>query len=406
MWILSGVKSWRKSTKSRDMDEERVEWSDLPKELLPTIGKSLDTRIDIVRFRSVCNSWRSSIDPSNNSPRFPLKFPNPYSSTSATQAQAPAYLCESTIYRLQRLNPSSTSSSNKAWLVKVEQDSNSGGKLRFFDPISNRRTRYPNKTLNLLDFRVIELTKAYTLRYKVRAGFTTSTNEIEQVLSVRDSSIPCVTKVVVFPNSPWTNVNDSAVFVIFGVGTLGFAKSGAESLTVVDDNGFEYDDIIVYKGQFYVIDTLGNVLWIDNSSLKLVPFLPPLCGLGSQKHLVESCGALYVVDRYFKKKRRRRRRVEHNNWYVRDCEGPKVVDFKVYKLDEEWGRWELEKSLGDRAFVLAGKKPNLGFGPFWVSNVQDGNASPLIISKETPNPFIGAGKLDCYGTWHGQSMVL
>ena len=329
------------------MDEERVEWSDLPKELLPTIGKSLDTRIDIVRFRSVCNSWRSSI-PSNNSPRFPLKFPNPYLPTSATQAQAPAYLCESTIYRIQRLNPST--SSNKAWLVKVEQDSNSGGKLRFFDPISNRRTRYPNKTLNLLDFRVIELTKAYMLRYKVRAGSTTSTNEIEQVLSVRDSSILRVTKVVMFPNSPWTNVNDSAVFVIFGAGILGFAKSGAESLTVVDDNDVvEYDDIIVYKGQFYVIDTLGNVSWIDNSSLKLVPFLPPLCGLGGQKHLVESCGALYVVDRYFNKERRR---VEHTNRYVRDCDGPKVVDFKVYKLDEEWGRWELEKSLGDQALVL------------------------------------------------------
>ena len=98
-----------------------------------------------------------------------------------------------------------------------------------------------------------------------------------------------------------------------------------------------------------MIDTLGNVSWIDNSSLKLVPFLPPLCGLGSQKHLVESCGALYVVDRYFNKERRR---VEHTNWYVRDCDGPKVVDFKVYKLDEEWGRWELEKSLGDRALVL------------------------------------------------------
>ena len=329
------------------MDEERVEWSDLPKELLPTIGKSLDTRIDIVRFRSVCNSWRSSI-PCNNSPRFPLKFPNPYLPTSATQAQAPAYLCESTIYRIQRLNPST--SSNKAWLVKVEQDSNSGGKLRFFDPISNRRTRYPNKTLNLLDFRVIELTKAYTLRYKVRAGSTTSTNEIEQVVSVRDSSILCVTKVVMFPNSPWTNVNDSAVFVIFGAGILGFAKSGAESLTVVDDNDVvEYDDIIVYKGQFYVIDTLGNVSWIDNSSLKLVPYSPPLCGLGSQKHLVDSCGALYVVDRYFNKERRR---VEHTNRHFRDCDGPKVVDFKVYKLDEEWGRWELEKSLGDRAFVL------------------------------------------------------
>ena len=55
-----------------------------------------------------------------------------------------------------------------------------------------------------------------------------------------------------FPNSPWTNVNDSAVFVIFGAGKLCFAKSWARSLAVVDDNGFEYNDIAVYKGQFYV----------------------------------------------------------------------------------------------------------------------------------------------------------
>ena len=141
-----------------------------------------------------------------------------------------------------------------------------------------------------------------------------------------------------FPNSPWTNVNDSALFVIFSAGRLGFAKSGARSLTVIDDNSFEYDDIIVYKGQFYVIDTLGKILWIDNSSLKLVPFLPPLYALGSQKHLVDSCGALYIVDRYFNKERRR---VEHTNRYIRDCDGPKVVDFKVYKLDEKWvdGSW-------------------------------------------------------------------
>ena len=62
-------------------------------------------------------------------------------------------------------------------------------------------------------------------------------------------------------------VNYSALFVIFGAGRLGFAKFGARSLAVVDDNNFEYDDNTIYKGQFYVIDTLGNVSWINNSSL-------------------------------------------------------------------------------------------------------------------------------------------
>ncbi|KAM4129012.1 hypothetical protein ACJW30_02G212400 [Castanea mollissima] len=319
---------------------ERVEWSELPKELLPTIGKKLDTRIDIVRFRSVCSTWRSSIPLfRSNSPRFPLIFPSPL--------RTPAYLCQSTIYRLQSLNPSSTSS-NKAWLIKVEQDSNSGGKFRLFDPISNRRTRYPNKTLNLFDFRLVELTKAYTLRYQVKAS-SISTNEIEQVLSVCDISIFGVNKVVMFPDSPWTNVNASAAFAIFNDGKLGFAKSGDEELILVDRNSFDYDDIIVYKGQFYVINSLGIVSWIDHSSLKLVQFLPPLCGLGSQKHLVESCGALYVVDRYLD---RERRRVENDAFYMGGKDCAQSIGFKVYRFDEEWGRWELKESLGDRAFVL------------------------------------------------------
>ena len=49
-----------------------------------------------------------------------------------------------------------------------------------------------------------------------------------------------------FPNSPWTNVNDFVVVVIFSAGRLGFVKSGARSLAIVDDNNFEYDDICTF----------------------------------------------------------------------------------------------------------------------------------------------------------------
>ena len=137
-----------------------------------------------------------------------------------------------------------------------------------------------------------------------------------------------------FPNSPQTNVHASAAFVIFNDGKLGFAKSGDKKLILVDRNSFDYDDIIVYKGQFYVINSLGIVSWIDHSSLKLVQFLPPLCGLGSQKHLVESCGALYVVDGYLDKERRR---AENNVFYKRGGDCAELIGFKVYRFDEDWG---------------------------------------------------------------------
>jgi hypothetical protein len=159
-------------------------------------------------------------------------------------------------------------------------------------------------------------------------------------------SVYWVNKAVMIPSSAWTDADESAVFVIFDDGKLAFAKDGDEKWTLVGDASVEYDDIIVYKGQFYVVDRLGNVSWIKCSSLELVPFSPPLCGLGNQKHLVESCGALYVVDRYLD---RERGRIE--NYITQPC-FPKTVDFKVFKLDEEECGWVLLRSLGDRAFVL------------------------------------------------------
>uniref|UniRef100_A0A7N2MRV6 Uncharacterized protein n=1 Tax=Quercus lobata TaxID=97700 RepID=A0A7N2MRV6_QUELO len=178
------------------------------------------------------------------------------------------------------------------------------------------------------------MAKRFESHYPILFRGVNGTVAHEFIIDLRAFKVSQIILFLWIPNS--TNVNVSAIFVIFVAGRLGFAKYGARSLAIADDNSFEYDDVIVYKGQFYVIDTLVNVSWIDNSSLKLVPFLRPLCGLGSQKHLVESRGALYVVDRYFNKERRR---VEHTNRYVRDCDGPKVVDFKVYKLDEEWVVW-------------------------------------------------------------------
>ncbi|XP_059439454.1 putative F-box protein At1g65770 [Corylus avellana] len=329
---------------------ERVEWSNLPRDLLVMIGRSLDARVDVLRFRGVCTSWRSSIPSFHaHSPRFPLKFPEPFSALeSASMLRVPQpqlYLCESTLYLLQPENPFPTSSSsccNKGWLIKV-QESNSG-KLHLLDPLPSHKYRFspvPPNTLNLLNFRVVELRKAHMLGFHVP---TPRRSETERSSALSYRSVPWVNKVVMITSSAWTDADESAVFVIFSDGKLAFAKFGDEKWTLVGDASVEYDDIIVYKGQFYVVDRLGNVSWIRCSSLELVPFSPPLCGLGNQKHLVESCGALYVVDRYLDRERR--------TIVTQPC-FPKTVDFKVYKLDEEECGWVLLRSLGDRAFVLS-----------------------------------------------------
>ncbi|KAI9120271.1 hypothetical protein K1719_007991 [Acacia pycnantha] len=318
-------------------DDEGVDWSDLPKELWPMIGKCFNSNIDLLRSRSTCNLWRrSSVSPSlAASPSFTAII-----ATSSGEQR----LILTTIYRLEPSDLSktlSTSSPSKSWLIKVEESSY--GRLCLLDPFtSNRlshfRTRYPSgsfpKLLNLLNFRFVELIKAYSipLNDSGRRLFGPPCPEISG-------------KVVGFPNFAWTRVENCKFFSVTKDGKLGFSKIGDDEWTLVDDKNFYYDDLIVHKGQLYVVDRWGTIFWIDcssSSSLKLVQFSPPLFALGKKKHLVESCGSLYVVDMYVEG--------DPNNTKGTYYE---VFDLKVYKLDEEWGRWLDVKSLDGRVFVLS-----------------------------------------------------
>ncbi|XP_004509411.1 putative F-box protein At1g65770 [Cicer arietinum] len=322
-----------RSLNSETMDE-KADWSQLPIELWPIIGKYLDSHIDIIRFRSVCKSHRSSIPPClPNSPSFPLQIPHPIYNNTNT------FLNQSTIYLIEPTDASSNSnlapltpSSNKGWLIKVEESKNQP--LSLLSPISDRKLSYPLSystsvmLWNLLDYRVIELCKSYTIQKTTR--FSSS-----------------VSKVVFFPNSPWIDVEDCVACCIFQEGKLGFMKHGDEKWKLVDDKNFYYDDVIVFKGQIYVTDKWGTISWVDITCLRLIQFSPPLCGFGNKKHLVESCGCLYVVDRYFESESMR------GNYGGRRHDRDAVVEcFKVYKLDEEWGTWVDVKNLRDRAFIL------------------------------------------------------
>ncbi|GLT71267.1 hypothetical protein SLA2020_433000 [Shorea laevis] len=204
------------------MGKRVVEWSDLPRDLLPMIGKSLDAAVDVLRFRSVCTSWRSSIPPIHaHSPHFPLKFPEPRSAIeTASKSRPPVYLCESTLYLIQPVNPFSTSSCcSKGWLIKVQKSKS--GKLRLLDPLPNLKYTIPPNTLNLLKFRVVELRKAYMLRFNFARNYALSYR--------RNRSIPWVNKVVMFPSSAWTDPDESAVFVIFDGGNWLLRNVGMRS---------------------------------------------------------------------------------------------------------------------------------------------------------------------------------
>ncbi|KAL5063621.1 hypothetical protein RYX36_025358 [Vicia faba] len=246
------------------------------------------------------------------------------------------HLNQSTIYLIEPTDASLVpSSSSKGWLIKVQESKNQS--LSLVSPISDRKLLYPPSScdnsslmlLSLLDYRVIEICKSYTIEKITRFA-------------------SYVRKLVFYPNSPWTNVKDCVSFCIFEEGKLGFMKHGDQNWKLVVDKNFYYDDVIVFKGQFYVTDKWGAISWIDVCSLKLIQFSPPFCGFGNKKHLVESCGSLYVVDGYYESENMRR------NYAGRQRDRDDAVEsFKIYKLDEEWGTWIDVKNLSDRAFILS-----------------------------------------------------
>ena len=306
------------------MDEREVDWSALPMELLRLIGEAIQARIDVVRFRSVCTSWRSSIDPPCEILP-PYRLPRPY----PTRSGRGAYVSHRTFYRLKLTddaNPNPSTCSSKSSLVKVEEFEFK--RKRLLNPLSNLHFGFPfPEVINLLDYQVDEVSKGYELQY------------------IGGMPIVGVNKLVLCPDSAWNScVKDTVIYALSHEGKLGYVKYGDKNWTpLLDDLVFNYDDITVYKGKPCVVGPFGTVSWID-SSMKLIQFSPPLWGMGDQMHLVVSCGELYVVDRFFSKKRR----FDHDLRGYRDC--PRTITFKVYKLDQD--RWVKVKNLGDQVFFL------------------------------------------------------
>ncbi|CAI0416347.1 unnamed protein product [Linum tenue] len=323
-------------------------WADLPEEILEAIGSRIDHPINVLNFRSVCSSWRSAVrTPDFHHPIPPIEVRLPYPG-DVDGVLVPSTLCFVEFHPPPIPNGDSTFAVAGGWPVKIEEASH--GKLQLVDPISNLKHHYSPTQLISAEFRTVQISSAFRLTY--RDGFRAFE----------------VNKVVVFPPSanPLPQQQSVTVIAIFHKGRIGYWRNGDDDWTLLDDMNFNYDDIIIHRSRYYVVDRFGKLSVID-SSLKFVkscsaPPLPHRGGSG-QKNLVKSGGDLYLVDRYLDGRRRNWKDVEDaiaSSFHpIRQFRrgrkwNPRAVDFKVYKLDEEIGEWVEVKSLGDdgRVFVL------------------------------------------------------
>ncbi|KAH7515448.1 hypothetical protein FEM48_Zijuj10G0027300 [Ziziphus jujuba var. spinosa] len=212
--------------------------NDLPAELLEIIGKFLNTKTDVSRFRAVCKSWRSSIPPIEN----PVPLSLSFRSKLGVNLNLP--VTETILYHVapNKTDPNDDNDDNNSsswgWLLNLQETGQHGGIIVPVDPNSdsyyNICSTFP-KVLNPLDFRTSELFKSYKIdNYKFRVFFPST------------SSLDC-------PNS---------VVLVYDFQVEFYMKH-------VDDRHwdftktFECVDIVSYGGKFCLVENDGRALTFD-----------------------------------------------------------------------------------------------------------------------------------------------
>ncbi|KAL4303849.1 hypothetical protein GQ457_10G023780 [Hibiscus cannabinus] len=142
-----------------------ADWSQLPPELLLLIGKRLEVRFDVLRFRSVCSSWRSSVSPKVDHFLLPTYLPSGYRYYGDDYR---IRISRNTCY-LIRLSDGDRSQAPTCWLVKIS-DGADRLKMQLLDPFSDYNAKslpenFP-KVLDLANFQVFELDHAYIGHFK------------------------------------------------------------------------------------------------------------------------------------------------------------------------------------------------------------------------------------------------
>lgn len=167
------------------------------------------------------------------------------------------------------------------------------------------------------------------------------------MLNISSFSVP---KTVVSSGPNLTSSSDIAVLVIQNSGNLALFKPGDEKWTLSDDSVAPFDDIINFKGKFYAVDRAGRLIMLA-CSLEGMEIVLALTSSGKRKHLVESSGDLFLVDRYIEN--------EDNLMVCKDVFGfieePGLnftYHFDIFKLNEQEHSWVVVESLPDRVLFV------------------------------------------------------
>ncbi|XP_057494840.1 F-box protein SKIP23-like [Actinidia eriantha] len=323
-------------------------WHQLPRELIALISKHLGTDIDVLRFRSVCSSWRSSVAPNPHPTPFRLPI-LPNEGTSDTSWGF--YLSKRTIFQLGLPEPyRQTPPFSDGWLIKIAQDV--PHRTRLLNPLFRSHTKplpesFPRR-VDLLNYRISELGHEYILQYINYGPFANSIREAGKLYMMK--------KVALCSRACSVSGMDSFVLLTIHVsGKLAMFTFWDRKWTIIDDLPSPYDDVILFDGQFYAVDNTGRTVVVNVDSSSIVNLVANSVFDGDKKGLVESCGELLLVDAYLSSGPEDDFGFDEGFEYYEefDCYmSERTVRFKVFRLDRSEEKWVEVDNLGERMLFL------------------------------------------------------
>ncbi|KAK2440334.1 hypothetical protein QL285_011757 [Trifolium repens] len=296
-----------------------ADWSELPKDLLDLISERIDNEIDLIRFRSICSTWRSSTIPIHRH-ILPFKFPLPklpFAIDSINNSDTSfCYLSKRSLFLIKPPQQDQTLI-RRPWLVKITQNSSGKTRLSQSSLISIHKTNtsafhFPH----FLDFNqlsVLNLGCEFIVEENWRYRYDRIYPEKVVVANTCHGSKPLALSMIrSYPYLILVSCSDGHCSVFPEVSTF-------------------IADICLFKQRIYAVDRIGRTVTVipeeEDSSVHLVA--EPLVDSGDMKYLVESEGELLLVD------------IDHDNLRIR-----------VFILDDKGMKWVKLEDLGDRVLFL------------------------------------------------------
>ncbi|KAG8503767.1 hypothetical protein CXB51_001769 [Gossypium anomalum] len=198
-----------------------ADWFQLPPELVVLVAKCLEARFDILRFRSVCSSWRSSVPlPPKLNPLLPTNLPLPRRGRGEWSL---SYISVNTLY-LIRSSRANQTEAPACWLAKIRDATHHHRvEMQLLNPpwLERPPRNFP-KVLDLTNFQVLELGHEHVGHYDV---------SIDHPIEAHYATYR---QKVVFLWSSTIDSDDFIMFSVFGISAV--LRSGEKEWTVLENS--------------------------------------------------------------------------------------------------------------------------------------------------------------------------